>query len=84
MDLARKTQYFTLDVITKIAFGEPFGNIEHDRDTHRYLQSTEEMMVPVILLGSVPLFRWLITFEWIAKLAFPTGKEAVGMGKILG
>lgn len=32
MDLGRKTQYFTLDVISTIGFEQPFGDIKADAD----------------------------------------------------
>lgn len=84
MDLGRKAQFFTLDVITKIAFGEAFGDLERDEDMYRYIQSTEEMLLVIILCSTVPLLAWLISFDFIAKLAFPSGKESTGVGRLIG
>ncbi|KAJ9655215.1 hypothetical protein H2201_008852 [Coniosporium apollinis] len=83
MDLGRKAQFFTLDVITKIAFGEAFGDLERDEDMYKYIQSTEEMLVVIILFSTVPLLSWLISFEWVAKMAFPSGQEATGVGRLI-
>lgn len=84
MDLARKAQFFTLDVITKIAFGEAFGDLERDEDMYKYLEFTDEMVEVIILSATVPLLDWLRSFDWIAKLAFPSGKEATGPGRLIG
>ncbi|KAJ9635435.1 hypothetical protein H2199_008438 [Coniosporium tulheliwenetii] len=83
MDLARKAQFFTLDVITKIAFGEAFGDLEHDEDMYKYIQSTEEMLDVIIFLGTIPAFNWLVSFDWVAKMAFPSGEEATGVGRLI-
>jgi len=83
MDLARKAQFFTLDVITKIAFGEAFGDLEHDEDVYNYIQSTEEMLDVIIFLGTIPAFNWLVSFDWVAKMAFPSGEEATGVGRLI-
>lgn len=83
MDLARKAQFFTLDVITKIAFGEAFDDLERDEDVYKYLQSTDEMVEVLILSVTVPLLVWLLSFGWIAKIAYPSGKETTGPGRLI-
>ncbi|OCL05628.1 cytochrome P450 [Glonium stellatum] len=84
MDLARKAQFFTLDVITKIAFGEAFGDLIHDEDMYKYVQSTEEMLEVIILAGVVPAFKYMFTVEWLGNLVFPTDKASTGIGKLIG
>jgi hypothetical protein len=37
VDLAQMLQFFVIDVITDIAFREPFGFLKADRDVHRYI-----------------------------------------------
>ncbi len=51
MDFARKAQFLTLDVISAIAFGEPFGYVTQDEDLYDYIKTTEET-VPMIILVS--------------------------------
>ena len=84
MDLARKAQYFTLDVITQIAFGEAFGDLVNDEDMHRYIQSTEEMLEVVILSGAIPVLKYMFTAEWLGNLVFPSDKDSTGIGKLIG
>ena len=53
-DFGRKAQYFTLDVISDIAFGEAFGDIATDSDVHEYIKTTEETLPAIILTTILP------------------------------
>ncbi|KDN67099.1 putative cytochrome P450 [Colletotrichum sublineola] len=48
-DFGAKAQYFTLDVISDLAFGEPFGDLTTDSDVHEYIRTMEENMPTIIL-----------------------------------
>jgi hypothetical protein len=54
MDLARKASFFTIDVITDLAFAKAFGNLTNDQDMYRYIESTEKMLQIMILMASIP------------------------------
>ena len=41
VDIATISQYFTLDVITSLAFGRNFGHTKNDADVHSYIKITE-------------------------------------------
>jgi hypothetical protein len=84
MDLARKAQFFTLDVIMKIAFGEEFGDLKNDEDMYEYIKCTEEMLEVIIMAGTMPLMKSMFTVEWIGNLLFPSDKDGVGIGKLIG
>lgn len=56
-DLARKAQYFTLDAISTVAYGQPFGFITTDSDCYDYIKMTEET-VPTIMVTTV--LPWLL------------------------
>ncbi|KND92746.1 Pisatin demethylase [Tolypocladium ophioglossoides CBS 100239] len=81
-DFGRKAQYFTLDVISDLAFGEPFGDMATDSDVHEYI-STIETAAPTYIVATVlpwliavlssPLFKWMI----------PSEKDVVGLGRIM-
>ncbi|EON98757.1 putative pisatin demethylase protein [Phaeoacremonium minimum UCRPA7] len=47
MDFAQKGQYFTLDVISALAFGDPFGYLEEDDDVFNYIKITSSF-IPII------------------------------------
>ena len=83
MDFARKAQFLTLDVISAIAFGEPFGYVTQDEDLYDYIKTTEETVPMIILVGVIP---WLMKVlqSPIMKLFMPSHKDALGLGRIMG
>ncbi|KAE9368277.1 cytochrome P450 monooxygenase [Stipitochalara longipes BDJ] len=84
VDMARKIGFFTMDVITDLAFGKPFGNLKNDKDMYDYIQSTEAMIPIVLKMTAIPLLRSLFQTEWISKAMFPSDKSEVGVGRLLG
>lgn len=83
VDFALKSQFFTLDAISDIAFGEAFGDLENDEDISSIIQTNEETMPMIVLLGAFP-FLANIFFAWPFKLLLPTDKDTIGMGKLIG
>ncbi|PVH84007.1 cytochrome P450 [Cadophora sp. DSE1049] len=84
IDMARRVSFFTLDVITDIAFGQPFGNLKNDTDMYEYIELTEEMLPMMAIISNVPLFRTMFTTGWVSKLLFPSDKSEKGIGKMVG
>lgn len=84
MDLARKAQYFTLDVIFQLAHGQAFGNLENDEDMHQYIESTEALMEVTMMACTTPWLRWMFAYEWVGNLIFPSDKASIGIGKMIG
>ena len=37
IDFAHRSQFFTLDVISQIAYSEPFGFLANDKDMHNFI-----------------------------------------------
>ena len=83
MDLARKAQFVTLDIITDLAFDVPFGDIERDEDVHLYIQSTEETMQAAIMLSTVPALNTFINLPIIGDMIFPSSKDKTGPGRLI-
>ncbi|OCL04146.1 cytochrome P450 [Glonium stellatum] len=82
MDLARKIQYFTLDVISDIGFGTPFGNLAADEDVNKYIQSNEQglrVMVAIFAFGITKLSK----LPPLAQLLGPSEKDGYGFGKMI-
>ena len=75
MHLARKAQYFTLDVIVDIATGAPFGDLIYDEDRYEYLQSTANSLPAIAMVSSVPWVSRLLQNPWIGKLVSPSATE---------
>jgi hypothetical protein len=83
VDFAPKSQFFTLDVISDIALGKSFGNLDADEDLSSYIKTTEETFPMIILLGAFP---WLanLFFSRPLKSLLPSDTDNVGMGKLMG
>ncbi|OAL49101.1 benzoate 4-monooxygenase cytochrome-like protein P450 [Pyrenochaeta sp. DS3sAY3a] len=82
MDLARKAQFFTLDVISTIGFGEPFGDLTSDSDVHGYIKAAGEFLSLspwFAALGLTPVLQ----YPPIARLFGPSEKDALGVGRIM-
>jgi hypothetical protein len=61
MDLGKKIQYFTLDVISTVGFGQPFGDLKADADLNDYIKSDEEglsILKFCLALGLIPIMQW--------------------------
>ncbi|KAF2867781.1 benzoate 4-monooxygenase cytochrome-like protein P450 [Massariosphaeria phaeospora] len=83
MDLARKIQYFALDVISTIGFGQAFGDLKADADLNDYIVSSEQGLAIVTLsgaLGLTPILQW----PPVARLLGPSEKDKSGFGRMMG
>jgi hypothetical protein len=83
LDFAKIAQYFTLDVITDVAFGKPFGYIATDSDVHEYIKMTEDSM-PVIMVVSVLPWLTKVLMSPVFKFLLPSEKDKLGFGKFMG
>jgi cytochrome P450 len=83
MDFAQKAQFFTLDVISDIAFGKEFGYLANDKDMFSYIKTTEDTIPVMILVGALP---WLaqVLHSRLFKSLLPTDKDVYGLGKVMG
>ncbi len=83
VDLARKVQFLTLDVITALAFGKRFGYAESDADLYSYIQITEDSMPVMLVLCLFPVLARLLQWRLFRRL-LPSEHDKVGLGAFLG
>jgi hypothetical protein len=83
VDFGMKAQYYTLDAISSIAFGKPFGDLDQDEDCFSYIHTTNKHL-PVIALAGI--FPWLIQIirSPLVRKVIPTDADAMGLGKVVG
>ncbi|KAK7454239.1 hypothetical protein Landi51_03359 [Colletotrichum acutatum] len=82
-DFGRKAQFFTLDVISDLAFGEPFGFAASDSDMYEYIKTTEE---------NLPVFMGMTVVSGSSGCSgilglgrcCPRAKDRLGFGKVMG
>ncbi|KAF4838921.1 Cytochrome P450 monooxygenase lolP1 [Colletotrichum tropicale] len=84
MDFGRVAQYFTLDVITEIAYGKAFGYMATDSDIHEYIKTTEDVVQILQMLGEVPYLCTLFWSKWVLGTVGPKPTDNSGMGKMMG
>lgn len=84
LDLARVSQYFTLDVLTDVAFGYPFGFLAADDDLHDYIKSLGPLMPFMELQSNITWLARILNSRIVKKLATPTANDGSGMGKMIG
>jgi hypothetical protein len=81
--MAEKLQLLTLDIISEIAFGDPFGNLESDEDISSYMETTKNMMPLIILLGTWPGLAKVFFWKPLRRF-LPKETDTSGVGKLMG
>lgn len=83
MDFGEKAQYFTLDVISDLAFGEPLGYLEKDEDVYDYIKITTASIPAMLTLGSIPTLANIIQSRFLRWL-LPKETDKIGFGAFIG
>lgn len=83
MDLAQKGQYFTLDVISNLAFGRAFGYLEQDDDVFDYIKITSSFIPVMLVLANVPSLANLLQSRFFRGL-MPKESDKLGFGAFIG
>jgi hypothetical protein len=84
VDFSRILQYFVVDVITDIAFREPFGLLEADDDIHGYISTQEELLPVFEWLSALPSIAKFLKTPWIAPYVLPKPTDKTGIGYMFG
>ena len=84
MDFAKIAQYFTLDVISDVAFGEPIGFLVKNEDLNGYCHVVEKALPTFEWLSVLPLVNQLFKLPWLKKTMMPSPKDKTGVGMIMG
>jgi hypothetical protein len=84
MDMAHVAQYFTMDVLTDVAFSEPFGYLLHNADLHDYIKTVRAYMPVLEMQTNIPLVNTILGNRIFRKLLAPTAKDRLGLGKMMG
>ncbi|KAI0124017.1 pisatin demethylase [Xylariales sp. AK1849] len=83
-DLAEVTSYFTIDVITRAAFGTEFGCLKTDSDVHGFLDSVKSTWAGIAVALDVPWIRNVLFSDLYLKLFGPRPTDKAGLGKLMG
>ncbi|KAM7214882.1 Cytochrome P450 [Rhypophila decipiens] len=81
-DLAQKINFFTLDTISLISYGESFGDLRTDSDVGSFMAASKLGLL--INTTCIALRLWpIIQHPWINRFLAPSEKDAVGMGRLI-
>lgn len=83
VDLSRVTSFFTLDAISKIAFGQTFGFLEKDEDPFGYLANLEQFLPAIIVFGVYTELTKVLKMP-LVKAMLPKSTDKRGLGRVMG
>lgn len=84
MDFAHVAQYFTMDVLTDVAFSNPIGYLKQNADLFGYIKTVRAYMPILELQTNIPLINTILGNPVIRKVMAPTASDIFGMGKMMG
>ncbi|KAF4637192.1 hypothetical protein G7Y89_g902 [Cudoniella acicularis] len=83
LDIAIRAGFFTMDVITDIAFGQTWGCLSKDEDVGEWF-ATQELVMPItIQVSTLPWLASLLRIPFIAQFIMPSEKDKTGAGRLL-
>ena len=83
VDLSRITSFFTLDTISKIAFGQTFAFLERDEDPFGYLENLKQFLPAIIVFGVYTELTKILKIP-LVKAALPKSTDKRGLGRVMG
>jgi hypothetical protein len=83
MDFAEKIQFYALDCIGEIAFGEPFGFLELDEDRYSITHIND---LSIRMATAAGIISWLpsMKYKWPFKYLLPREGDKAGFGILYG
>jgi len=84
MDFGRIARYFTIDVTTLTAIGEPWGDLPTETDMYQFLQGSDDFVPFMHCISMSSPLRTFFSSSFFLKLAGPKPTDQNGMGKFLG
>ena len=82
IEFSHKAQYFALDVISDLSFGEAIGFLENDEDMYRYVETNDTVFPVLAVLLNMPWLSALLR-TWPMSLAMPKEGDEAGLGRIM-
>ncbi|KAM7201549.1 Cytochrome P450 [Naviculisporaceae sp. PSN 640] len=84
MDMGRVIPWFTLDSITKLAFGKEWGHIKADDDVRNVVGSVDEFARIIALCGEIPPLGRVFFSKFMLRLMGPKDTDPTGVGWVTG
>lgn len=75
--------YFTLDVISKVAFGQAFGFLVNDEDPFGYIENLQQFLPAIIVFGAYTELQKILRLPFLSAV-MPKSTDKRGLGKVMG
>ena len=83
-DMALIAQYFTMDAVTHVALGHPFGYLKRNEDVYNFLATTRSLM-PALELGcNHSWIKRLLESRLMQTIVAPSPTDSKGIGAVIG
>jgi hypothetical protein len=83
VDFSPTVSYFTLDVITDIAFGVPFGYLSKYEDVYDFLKTSHDSVRVFQYIATFPILPKLLGSSIFRRFTIPSIKDKVGLGRYM-
>lgn len=83
MDLARKASFFTMDVITDIAFGRSWGCLVADDDIGKWFAAMENVIPKRVKASKIQWLSSLLRVPIVRQFITSSDKDSTGPGKLV-
>ncbi|KAJ2987678.1 hypothetical protein NUW58_g4373 [Xylaria curta] len=84
MDIGKLVQYFQVDLISDIQLGEPWGDLEGNKDAFGFLKMSDNFLPAMQSFAALPLARAIYTSPWFMRLFGPKPTDTSGLGLFIG
>ncbi|KAK6841133.1 hypothetical protein PG987_001993 [Apiospora arundinis] len=84
LDFGPMSSYFTVDVITRLAFGKEFGFLAEESDKYNFLHELTALWPRMATSADVPWIRALLFSTPVLKLIGPKPRDKTGFGALMG
>ena len=82
MDLARKLQYMTMEIISKASFDSNFHDLRDDNDNYKYIEEIENLLPNVTWTAVVPGFVKFLTDIGLLQFMARFADGSMGVEKV--
>ncbi|KAK8137102.1 hypothetical protein PG984_005042 [Apiospora sp. TS-2023a] len=84
LNFGHLSSYFTVDVITRLAFGKEFGFLAEETDKYNFLHELAALWPRMAAAADVPWIRTLIFSKPSLQLIGPKPRDKSGFGALMG
>lgn len=84
LDIANISRLFTLDVLSTVAFGKPFGFMAANKDLWAYDATISSFQLALELVVNHSTIRWIYSSRLVQAFAGPKVTDKTGLGPAIG